>query len=131
MLTTAKLNATMQLWVAYLANYNFSIHYKSGKQNVEADALSQIDWSQADVSAVLEQGCTVESSLPIVPTPEFMAKTSVLGELGPKISTEDWIKEQQVDQPIGCIVKLLQENKLSGYKSNNSDSEQFRIYLKY
>ena len=39
-LTTAKLDATGQIWVASLANYNFKIFYKSGKLNVEADALS-------------------------------------------------------------------------------------------
>ena len=37
-LTTAKLDATIQQWVASLANYNFKIFYKSSKQNVEADA---------------------------------------------------------------------------------------------
>ena len=38
-LTTAKLDATGQRWVASLASYNFKIFYKSGKLNVEADAL--------------------------------------------------------------------------------------------
>ena len=31
-----------------MANYNFHIHYKSGKSNVEADALSRIDWEKCD-----------------------------------------------------------------------------------
>ena len=35
-------------WVAGLVTYNFHIHYKSGKSNVEADALSQIDWEKCD-----------------------------------------------------------------------------------
>ena len=39
-LTTAKLDAFGQRWVASLANYNFKIFYRSGKLNVEADALS-------------------------------------------------------------------------------------------
>ena len=43
-LTTAKLYATGQWWVASLANYNFKIFYKSGKLNVEVDALSCIPW---------------------------------------------------------------------------------------
>ena len=43
-LTTAKLDATGQRWVASLANYSFKIFYRSGKLNVEADALSQIPW---------------------------------------------------------------------------------------
>ena len=41
-LTTAKLDATGQRWIASLANYLFSLHYRSGKSNVEADALSRI-----------------------------------------------------------------------------------------
>ena len=36
-LTTAKLDATGQGWVASLANYTFKIFYKSGELNVEAD----------------------------------------------------------------------------------------------
>ena len=43
-LATAKLDATGQRWVASLANYNFKIFYKSGKLNVEADALLRIPW---------------------------------------------------------------------------------------
>ena len=42
MLKTAKLDATGQRWIAALASYNFSLHYKSGKMNVETDALSRI-----------------------------------------------------------------------------------------
>ena len=42
-LSTAKLDATGQRWVAILATYNFTIHYRSGKQNIEADALSHIE----------------------------------------------------------------------------------------
>ena len=41
-LTSAKLDATGQRWIAALTNYNFSLHYKSGKTNIEADALSRI-----------------------------------------------------------------------------------------
>ena len=48
-LTTAKLDATGQRWVASLANYNFKIFYKSGKLNVEADALPCILWENTQV----------------------------------------------------------------------------------
>ena len=41
-MTTAKLDAKGQKWVASLANYDFKIFYQSGKQNVEADAQSRI-----------------------------------------------------------------------------------------
>ena len=48
-LTTAKLDATRQRWVTSLANYIFKIFYRSGKLNVEADALSQIQWENKQV----------------------------------------------------------------------------------
>ena len=49
-LTTEKLDATGQRWITNLANYNFKIHYQSGKSNIDADALSRIPWEivQAD-----------------------------------------------------------------------------------
>ena len=52
LLTTAKLDATGQQWVASLANYNFKIFYKSGKLNVEADALSHIPWESSQKEEV-------------------------------------------------------------------------------
>ena len=46
--TTAKLDAMGHRWVASLANYNFHLHYQSGRSNVEADALSRINWGKND-----------------------------------------------------------------------------------
>ena len=51
-LTTAKLDATGERWVASLANYNFTIFYRSGKLNVEADALSRIPRENTQVDYV-------------------------------------------------------------------------------
>ena len=45
MLTTAKLDAASHCWVASLANYNFRLHYRAGKTNIDADALSRVSWS--------------------------------------------------------------------------------------
>ena len=42
-LSTATLDAMGHWWITGVANYNFHIHYKSGKSNVETDALSRID----------------------------------------------------------------------------------------
>ena len=43
-LTSAKLDACGQRWVAKLANHKFTIRYRCGQSNVEADALSRISW---------------------------------------------------------------------------------------
>ena len=43
-LTSAKLDATGQRWIANLANYNFKIFYRCGRSNIDADSLSRIPW---------------------------------------------------------------------------------------
>ena len=48
-LTTAKLDATSQRWIASLANYDFKIYYRSGKLNVDVDSLSRIPWEMGTI----------------------------------------------------------------------------------
>ena len=45
-LTTAKLDAASHSWVASLANYNFRLHYRAGRTNIDADALSRVSWPE-------------------------------------------------------------------------------------
>ena len=47
-LMTAKLDVIGHRWVVSLANYNFHLHYQSRRSNVEADALSRINWGKDD-----------------------------------------------------------------------------------
>ena len=64
-LITARLDATGQRWVVSLASYNFQLHYKSGKQNVEADALSLICWDDDEVtrkSLLIDMECMGNTS---------------------------------------------------------------------
>ena len=63
-LTTAKLDATGQRWVANLANYNFSIRYKSGKLNVDADALSRNPWDVQIEPTIVGSIINYEASTP-------------------------------------------------------------------
>ena len=71
-LTLAKLDAVGQCWVAALVNYNFQLHFKTGKSNIEADALPQISLQQAGLKCLdldclavkaIIMGCTTETSL--------------------------------------------------------------------
>ena len=41
-ITTAKLDATGQRWIAALSDYNFTIKYRSGRKNADADGLSRL-----------------------------------------------------------------------------------------
>ena len=129
-MTTAKLDATTQRWVAALASYTFKIFYWSGKQNVEADALSRIEWDKDDMAAELEQGCCLESSLPLVPPQPVTAKSTQL-DLRPQLMSQEWKKEQRSDPDISKIIQLLESNKLVSYRMEGTDTHNVRIYLKY
>ena len=64
-LTTAKLDATGQCWVASLSDYNFTIKYRSGKKNADTDGLSrrqegntgECSFPRCDKSCLNVSGC--------------------------------------------------------------------------
>ena len=56
-MSSAKLNATGLRWVADLSNYQFTIRYRPGKLNGDADGLSRV-CDPADVLDGLEKSCS-------------------------------------------------------------------------
>jgi hypothetical protein len=54
-LTTAKLDATGQRWIAALGMYNFKILYRSGKANADANGLSRLPHRCEEYSSVPEE----------------------------------------------------------------------------
>ncbi len=48
-LTSAKVDATGQRWLAALSCHDFSIKYCAGKKNIDADTLSRIGWARPGV----------------------------------------------------------------------------------
>ena len=109
-LTTAKLDATGQLWVASLANYDFTIHYNSAKQNTEADALSGIKWQHEDyvqVKAILARGSNADTTIPLGINSNNVHCSNMQVNSNPKLTQEDWIKEQSNDEDIGPVIELV------------------------
>ena len=107
-LTSAKLDACGQRWVAKLANYNFIIKYGCGQSNVEADALSRISWpnilsdnEEVDidlecmdtqiVNAVLAGSKSKSSLIESVSCSPEIIPTSLDLDSSPS-STLDWVK---------------------------------------
>ena len=43
-ITTAKLDAASHCWVTNMENYNFRLHYRAGKANIDADAMVRVSW---------------------------------------------------------------------------------------
>ena len=138
-LNTMKLDATGQRCVACLANYNLKIFYKCGKLNVEVDALSRIPWENTQVGNMdpLIVKTMIQSKLEIdVGVPEIyqelnlIQKSTVVDSL-PKLTHNDWVKEQSEDSDINHIIQLLKSNKLKKYVAREMDSSGVGVLFKY
>ena len=127
-LTTAKLDATGQRWVANLANYTFSIKYKSGKSNVDADALSRNPWvMQVDKAIVISiiseerptqtplcESCGPNTNL-LHPEVVIAKGGYVTGIVPPELRTtkatmmtrEDWKTAQKQDPVLNQLITLI------------------------
>ena len=125
------MDATGQRLVVRLANYNFKLHYKSGKLNVEADALSRIPWEQEEklhtldttaVKAIISRGYSGDSPIPEIPlvTISFIAKGLVVDSTT-KLSKQDWKREQQADLDIGPTITLINNKALLQYVAKEGD----------
>ena len=99
-LTTARLDATGQRWVASLPNYNFKIFYRSGKLNVEADALSRIPWENTQVNhleplivnTMLQSKLGTEIGIPGEYLWLNVVQKGMLVNSTPKLTHSEWVK---------------------------------------
>ena len=143
-LTMAKLDATGQRWVARLADYNFNLHYRSGKSNIDADALSRIPWTkrydklidESAMKAIISAGTVINHSNTAV---EFSSALNTddeinlrAGKVTPnKMTNKEWVEEQMSDPIIGEVRKHLLNGTLHQRKSKIEDSEALKKLLKY
>ena len=126
-LTSAKLDATGQRWVASLANYDFQIFYKSGKTNIEADALSGIPQNghtmldKPTVKAIMSAiPYTDWSDYNLDPSHTVCKSTQVIVH---KKSRDDWKMEQENDPIIGPVIEAIQ-NKTSNTTRFSDESKR-------
>ena len=146
LLTSAKLDACGQRWVAKLANYNFTIKYKCGLSNVEADALSRISWPDVltdnedldvdldcmdthVVNAILT-GSTSKSSLIESVSCSFKIIPPELSLDSDSSSNINWMKEQRADPNLTVIIKLIESGQLQKRKLHVKDSPEVKSLLR-
>ena len=123
-LSSAKLDACGQRWVAKLANYNFTIKYKCGLSNVEADALSRISWPEVltdNEDLGVDLNCMDTHVVNAILTGS-RSKSSLIESVScsskiipPELSLDsdsssniDWMKEQRADPNLTVIIKLIE-----------------------
>ena len=144
-LKSAKLDVVSQHWVTALAMYNFKLYYKTGKSNVEGEALSQIPWHKtksgySDLDPVTVKviiaGCTTEIPLieayagkAIIPFQEKTSKTEV--DQNTLILNQNGKNNRTKDNTIAEIVKLLKDMKLGQWKICNEGSGDIKTMLRH
>ena len=150
-LTTAKLDATGQRWVANLANYNFSIKYKSGKLNVDADALSRNPWDMQIDTAIVRSIINYEASTSnplfeshgpntnLLHSELVIAKGGYINNLIPQelevkdskvMTRKKWIEAQKQDVTINQLITLLKSKTLGHRKHHKNDSAEMKSMLR-
>ena len=145
-LSSAKLDAWGQRWVAKLANYHFTIKYKCGLSNVEADALSRISWPEvlADTEDLdVDLNCMDTQVVNAILTGS-RSKSSLIESVScsskiipPELSLDsdsssniDWMKEQRADPNLTVIIKLIESGQLQKRKLHGKDSPEVKSLLR-
>ena len=137
-MTSAKLDATGQRWVAALGLYDFQIFYRSGKRNANADALSRIPWKDnpevTKLDTVTVRATMTKAEDPCLP----LGKESVISlaaqffapDYAPKLTPGEWRKEQEKDIAVNKVINLLETDTLFEFRSGRDDAPELQNYLK-
>lgn len=122
-LTTAKLDATGHRWLAALSGYNFSLVYRAGRKNQDADALSRLPSPDKEtmfndvIKAICQAVLVSSEEAPAVECVLLTQNASVdedetAADTGSDLSQIDWPAEQTVDATLHRVRQLL----ASGHK---------------
>ena len=141
-LSTAKLDACSHRCLASLGSFNFTLVYKSGKSNGDADGLSRRLQDTEEmfpdvVSSICEALTVSRNGCPLAENLVVTSCASILDSVDPQaddsvdatdMSTIDLAKKQASEVTIDRVIELLK----GGYKPQNTDrkSESSEI-LKY
>ena len=129
-LTSAKLDACGQRWVASLASYDFGLFYKTGKTNVDADALSRIPRRgyhevESPVVKVLLKSSQETDWTDYNGNPsEIVCKSCQM--ILDRMTTEQWKKEQANDEIISQVVKAMENSSENHAFSSELVRQMFR-----
>ena len=142
-LTTAKLDAATHCWVTSLANYNFRLHYRAGKANIDADALSRVSWpgSMPDSSgthlkvttAAMQAVQEVALQGPTSPIEAYSSDLHILDILQDSkqvasMTLEDWHQAQEVDPVLSLVITRLRDGMLGRGQSKATDPTEVSQY---
>ena len=142
-LTTAKLDAASHHWVTSLANYNFRLHYWTGKTNIDTDALSRLSWPECmpdNSGTSLKVTATAVRAIqeaaiekPFCQIEAYSYDLHVIGAIQDikqvvQMTVDDWHQAQDVDPVLSIIITRLGEGTLEQDQSKMTDSPELIQY---
>lgn len=112
-LNTAKLGATEQRWVEELAAFNFTVRYRPGRTNQNADSLSrqQVEPSLDPPAVVFPEGMLPAPLQEAISGREMTAMQAAITVL-PSCSPADLKKLQEMDPTIGAFLPFWQAGRM-------------------
>ena len=136
-LTTAKLDATGQRWIANLANYNFKIFYRCGRSNIDADSLSRIPWevtqeNHAQTGPIIKSlMLTPQTAVRVPHLPNaVIAIQELIVRTDFELTKAQWREEQGIDPSLSKIVTLIRTEKLASYECQKTDPDDLKGLLR-
>ena len=128
-LKSAKLDATSQRWLSQLEQYDFTIEYKPGVNNIVADALSRIYDTEEDDNIEHVQKWAQERSRGFEDNTALpIASTTVLDTIDyhPTVNF-NWHTLQSTDHTIATVKKKISKQQLE----ESDNSHEVKQLLKY
>lgn len=133
--TAPKLDATRLRWVSMLADFNFKVHYKPGRQNSDADGLSRMPLDIENYTKKCTEGCSqdmIDSALVAMREDESTSQTMLakeartqenllLAQVNLKISDQISLAKMQLNGGnIQSVINLVK----SGRKPSKSERSE-------
>uniref|UniRef100_A0A3B3C1W6 Gypsy retrotransposon integrase-like protein 1 n=1 Tax=Oryzias melastigma TaxID=30732 RepID=A0A3B3C1W6_ORYME len=118
-LSTAKLGAVEQRWVAQLVSFDLEVKYRSGRENVNADALSRhpIQHHLQQPAAITQTG-PVTSAIVTGEEEQFSHQPS------------EWVAAQEADEDIQTVKRYVEQGVYPSHQSGNPISKGTQRLLK-
>ena len=123
-MSSAKLNATTMRWVGELANYNFSVKYRPGKDSTDCDYLSRNPVDFAKVMDQHKEEISSEMIGAVVAGSQSKGKFAAVNSVAPvmfsglgnstmsPINPEEVKAAQLEDETIGVVMRMVESGKL-------------------
>ena len=151
-LTSAKLDATGHRWLAALGTYNFTLKYKTGKSNCDADGFSrrpqekteifpEVVKAICDAYTVKRETCPYAETLVVTSASQLAESVdSNIESVDPDIRTDiestnintvDWAKEQSRDQFIDRVIYFVKSGYCPQKEELKAEHPEVSKYLRH